>query len=241
VGADYRFTDSFILGLAATYLRTKLDLDSSAGQSTVNAYSGSVYTNYYILERLYLDGIATFGWNGYETERNDTGGNGRANGSTDGPQYSFSVGSGYNANVGPLTFGPMARVDYIGVHIDGYHETGAGPSNARVGSQTIESLTMNLGGQAMYAISLGWGVLSPFVRAEWVHEFLGDSRKVTGSVGDAIVTVQTNNPDRDYFNLGAGASVTLRGGVSAFLDYNVVLGRTNFTSHSFTLGVRFEL
>jgi outer membrane autotransporter protein len=240
VGADYRFTDQFFLGLAGSYLRTSLDLAASAGDSTANGYSLSAYTNYYILERLYVDGIATFGWNTYDTERKNTGGNGTARGNTDGPQYSFSVGSGYDFNVGPFTFGPAARVDYVRVRIDGYHETGAGPSNARIGSQTIESLTTNVGGQARYAISTAWGVLSPFVRAEWVHEFEGDSRTVTASVGSTVVTVQTNRSDRDYLNLGAGTLATFRGGVSAFLDYDVVLGKTNFTSHSFTGGVRIE-
>jgi len=92
----------------------------------------------------------------------------------------------------------------------------------------------------MHAISMGWGVLSPFIRSEWVHEFKGDSRAVTASVGPTSVTVQTNDPDRDYLNLGAGASATFKGGVSAFLDYDVVLGRTNFASNSFTGGVRIE-
>ena len=87
---------------------------------------------------------------------------------------------------------------------------GAGRSNARIGSLTIEPLTKNVGGQAMYAISMGWSVLSPFLRSEWVHEFKGDSRMVTASVGPTSVTVQTNNPDRDYFNLDAGASATFR-------------------------------
>jgi outer membrane autotransporter protein len=92
----------------------------------------------------------------------------------------------------------------------------------------------------MYAISTRWGVLSPFLRSEWVHEFKGDSRDVTGSVGPTVVTIQTNDPDRNYFNLGTGLSATFKGGISAFLDYDVILGRTNFASHSFTGGVRLE-
>ena len=240
VGADYRFTDRFILGLAGSYLRTKLDLDASAGDTRANGYSLSAYTNYYILEKLYVDGIATFGWNFYDTERHDTAGNGTAKANTDGPQVSVSVGSGYDFNVRPLKLTPTVRANYIHVHIDGYHETGAGSSNARISSQTVESFTTNVGGQAIYAIGLSWGVLSPFVRAEWVHEFMGDSRTVTASVGSAVVPVQTDSPDRDYLNLGVGASAAFKGGVSAFLDYDVVLGRTNFTNHSFTGGVRIE-
>jgi outer membrane lipase/esterase len=226
--------------LAGSYLRTNLDLDASAGDTRANGYSLLAYTNYYILEKLYVDAIATFGWNFYDTERNNTDGNGTAKANTDGPQVSVSVGSGYDFNVRALTFTPTVRANYIYVHIDGYHETGAGPSNARIGSQTIESFTTNVGGQAMYALSLSWGVLSPLVRAEWVHEFMGDSRTVTATVGSAVVPVQTGTPDRDYLNLGAGVSATLKHGVAAFIDYNAVAGLANFVSHSFTGGIRIE-
>jgi hypothetical protein len=52
--------------------------------------------------------------------------------------------------------------------------------------------------------------------------------------------VPTNNPDRNYFNLGAGLSATFTRGVSAFVYWETVLGRQNFTANSFTGGIRFE-
>src|SRR5262249_35938178 len=236
LGGDYRFTDDFILGLAFAYLRTKVDLDSSAGDSTANNYSLSAYTNYYVLERLYVDAITTFGWNTFDTERTNTGGNGTAKGSTDGPQFSVSVGSGYNFNVGALTFGPAIRVDYMRVHIDSYGETGAGSSNAHVDSQTIESLTTSLGGQAAYAINMGWGVLTPFLRPEWVHEFKGQSRGGPGPGGPRRLPGQTNNPGPGFLKPGVGASATFKGGGPPFFHYHLPPGRENFTSHSFTAG-----
>ena len=44
----------------------------------------------------------------------------------------------------------------------------------------------------------------------------------------------------DYFNLGAGVSTTFKQGVSAFLQFDTVLGRSNFSNYAFNTGIRFE-
>jgi len=241
VGADYRVTDQLILGLAVGYLRTKMGLEFSAGDSRVDGYSVTAYGNYFILPKLYLDGIATFGWNNYDIERTDV--NATAKADTDGTQFAFSMGTGYNFNAGPFTFGPTARVNYTRVHIDGYRERGADPLNVTIARQTIESVTSDVGGQASYAISLNWGVLTPLVRFDWEHEYKNNSRVVTSAlVADPTFggSARTNNPDRDYFNLGAGLSATMKAGVSAFLYFEETRGRAHFTNHSFSGGVRVE-
>jgi len=243
LGADYRFTEQFIFGLAFGYLRTKMDFDSSAGDSSINSYSLSAYTNYYILDPLYVDGIITFGWSDYSTERNIPGATATANGQTNGTQLGISTGTGYNFTSRGFTFGPTFRVNYVHVHIDSYQESGANPFNLHIGSQTIESVTTQLGGQATYAIGMTWGVLMPLLSANWQHEYKNNSRTTTGSVvaqPSTNVITQTNNPDRDYCNLGVGVSATFRGGRSAFLHYEEVLGLSNFHSHSFNAGFRME-
>ena len=114
----------------------------------------------------------------------------------------------------------------------------------RFNSQHTESLTTDLGVQVSYAISVPFGVLSPILRFEWEHEFLNDSRVITSrNVNDpsVITRTRTNNPDRDYFNFGAGLSATLKRGIAPFVYYEAVLGRSHFDHHSFTAGIRFEL
>jgi outer membrane lipase/esterase len=240
-GLDYRLTTDLVLGAAFGYLRTKTNFDASAGDSRINGYSLSLYGNYYLLEKLYVDGIATFGRNEYSNERNIAN-TLTARSSTDGNQFAISVSTGYEFNAAALTLGPTARVNYVRVHIDGYRETGADAFNLAIGSQTIESLTSALGGELRYAMSTGWGVLTPQLNFEWEHEYKGDGRLVrAGVLADpaTAVAVRTASPDRDYANLGAGLSATFAGGVSAFVHYQALLGRTNFTNHAFNAGVRF--
>lgn len=243
LGADYKLTNNLILGAAFGYLNTQAELDASAGHVTANGYSLSAFGTYYIANTMHVDGIATYGWNAYDIERNIQGLNETARGNPAGNQFAISVGSGYDFNFGPLTAGPTLRVNYLNVHINGYQERGAAISDLKVNSQNPESLTTDLGAQVSYAISMPWGVLSPMARFEWEHEYKNDSRLIVSRFvanPGAVVLTPTNNPDRDYFNLGAGLTATFKRGTSAFFYYEAVLGRDNYTNHSFTAGVRFE-
>lgn len=246
LGTDYRLNENVVLGAAAGYLHTDADLDEAGGRVKMSGYSLSAFGTYYVTDKFYVDAIATYGWSDYGTRRNVALGDvaATAKADPDGNQFAVSLSGGYNFNVGPLTAGPTARVNYVNVRIDGFQERGADIFNLRVNSQRVESLATDLGAQASYAISLPWGVLSPLVRAEWEHEFKGGSRLITGSlVADPLRTLfstPTNSPDRNYVNLAAGLAATLPRGASAFAHYETVLGRAHVTNHSFTAGVRFQ-
>lgn len=246
MGLDYRFTDRFVLGTAFGYVSTQADFDASAGDFSARAFSASVFGSYYLAEKFYIDTIATYGWHDYDTRRNVglLGVPVVARGDTDGTQFALSVSGGYSFNVGALTFGPTGRVTYIHLDIDGFSEKDGGIFNLNVGSQSIRSVTTGLGAQLSYAISMPWGVLVPRVHGEWEHEFKGDSRLLTGTlVADPLQTtfaVQTNDPDRDYARAGIDITATLKAGMAAFVAYESVVGRNQFTHHGLNAGVRLE-
>jgi outer membrane lipase/esterase len=272
-GLDYRFTPKLVLGGAFTYQSTTNDLDNTmtlvrgvltsvnGGSADTHSYGVSLYGTYYILEQLYVDGILGFGWNDYRLDRviNYSLGvipsgqtppvNQIARTDTNGHQFSFSVGAGYDFKQGALTYGPLVRLQYLKLNIDGYQEKinntnpGFGWALA-LDSQDVESLTTVLGGRASYAISTGLGVLLPQVRIEWEHEFKDDSRLITARfVNDPLrqpIRFSTDSPDRDYVNIGVALSATFRGGIAAFVDYETVLALANVTRHDITLGIRGE-
>jgi outer membrane autotransporter protein len=246
LGADYRFTDRFILGTAFGYVSTKANFDASAGDFSARGFSASVFGTYFVQDEMYVDAIATYGRNNYDTTRNITfpGISASAKGDPNGDQFALSVGGGYNFNAGGLMFGPTGRVNYTRVDIDEFRETGAGTFNVNVGDQAVRSVTIDLGGRISYAISTPWGVLLPSAHAEWEHEFRGGSRIITGSLvadpAQTLFSVQTNDPDRNYGNVGAALTATLKGGKSAFVSYEAVAGRSDFIQHTFNAGVRLE-
>ena len=50
----------------------------------------------------------------------------------------------------------------------------------------------------------------------------------------------TDDPDRNYFNLGLGLAAQFAHGRAAFVSYETVLGRNAASSQALTLGVRLE-
>ena len=87
------------------------------------------------------------------------------------------------------------------------------------------------------------GVLIPQVRAEWVHEYKNDSHNLEASLVQAnqIISTSTADPDRDYFKVGCGLSAIFAGGISAYIQYEEVLGLSNITAHNVAVGLRVEL
>jgi outer membrane lipase/esterase len=267
-GVDYRFTTKLVLGGTFNYQSVSNDLDNtstivrniptsvSGGSADAQSFGFSLYGTYYILEQFYVDGILGFGWNNYSLDRvisYDLGTtlpvNQIAHAEPDGHQFSFSVGAGYDFRQGAWTFGPLARLQYLKLDIDGYQEKinntspGFGWALA-LDSQDVESFTTVLGGRASYAISTGLGVLLPQVRIEWEHEFKNDSRILTAQfVNDPQrqpIRFTTDSPDRDYANIGVALSATFRGGITAFIDYETVLALADVSRHDITLGIRGE-
>jgi len=254
-GVDYRFTDHFVAGGTFGYNGIQSDFDDKRGNLNLDGYSFSLYSTYY-QENFYVDGIFSGGWNEYDTRRNINfptfGGSidQVAKGVTRGNDYSFNISSGYDFHNQGLTYGPYGRVSYQNVQIDGFQESaihsgspGFG-SLATIGKQNAVSLQTAFGGQLSYAWSTPFGVLMPTARAEWIHEFHNGSQPVNWSFSNDprqnVFSVVSDNPDRNFANLGAGFSATFTHGTSAFLFYEAMVGRQYLTEHSINLGVRAE-
>ena len=263
-GADYRLTSNFILGLALGLSSTDIDLDNDGGSLDAFSFTGSLYATYYASQQFFIDAIASIGWSDYDIDRAirytireaDTtrmvAVDKVASADTDGLWVGFSLGGGYDFTMGALTVGPLARFNYRWATIDGYEEeidgTGAGIGLALdIDDQDIESLSSVLGAQASYAISMPWGVILPQLRLEWEHEFLNDSETIKAhfvhdpTPDDATeIRLATDDPDRDFFNVAAGVVAAFRQGISAFVQYETILGLDDITVHHVALGLRAE-
>jgi uncharacterized protein with beta-barrel porin domain len=248
-GVDYRVSDRLVLGVAFGYNSVQTDFDErgtvTGGGIDNDNYAASLYGSY-SAQDYYIDGIVTYGWSDYDMRRRvyyDVQ-NKVATADTESDQYSLAVGAGYEAHKGALSFGPQVRVSYLNLDIDGYEESGAEELNLAVDDQEVESLTTAVGGQVAYTISHKLAVIRPFATAEWHHEFDDDSQVIsTHYVNDPrqhILELQTDDPDRNYFLVGAGISGVLPGGAQASLSYDTVLGLDDVTSHTFTLAARLE-
>lgn len=264
-GLDYRLTDQLVMGLALGYAVTDSSIDNNGGDVDLDGFGGSVYGTYY-LGSFYVDFLAGVAGKEYDTTRNvrysvpaTTGGITVVDqvfaGNTDATDINFGLGTGYNLSFGGLAVTPFVNLAYLESTIDGYTESLQGQnSNAgfglamRLEEQEVKSLASTLGVQLAYAINTSQGVLTPYARADWEHEFENDARNITAhfaNVGmsyDALNTIliPTDDPDRDFANLGLGLSAVLPGGWQCFVDYSTVVGYEDITLHRFVAGLRME-
>lgn len=245
-GLDYRFTDQFVVGGAIGYVGNESDFDASRGAMDVEGYTLALYSTYYQSESIYLDGIISYGWNDFDSSRQIgfLSFNEEASGNTDGTEFSISLGGGYDFNRNAFSYGPFARINYINVDIDSYTEHSSTGLELVYEEQEVESLTTLIGGQLSYAISTSVGVFSPQLRLEWAHEFKNDSRYINARfLYDPTATnfrLSTDNPDRNYFNLGVGVSATFAAGKSGYIYYEALLGQEDVERHSLAAGLRIE-
>ena len=154
------------------------------------------------------------------------------------------LAGGYDFNFGALTLGVRTKAQYSHMQVNQYSEIGVSGLNLAVNQQKNQSMLTELGGQLNYAISTSFGVVQPQLNFDWNHEFMNNTRDVISRfVGDSSGTafmINTNTPDRDYFNLRPGISTVFPNGLSSFVNYETLLGYRYGTIHSVNAGVRLE-
>jgi outer membrane autotransporter protein len=249
IGSDYPISENFYLGGALGYSRVDNDFDQATGGLDVDGYSLSLYSTYSLPNGYYMDGIIRAGWSNYQQDRKFTFNNAmqKASAEYDSFDYSLSLSAGYELASGAWNLQPYARIDYVKVDIESFDEEAetadASTSLLTIDDQSISSLKSALGGQFSYALSTRSGVFSPFLRFEWQHEFKDDSRRIKSrlvSNPTVLTSLETDNPDRDFFNLGTGISAVFPNGVLGFLYYEYLLSHRDISQHTINGGIRLE-
>jgi uncharacterized protein with beta-barrel porin domain len=248
-GVDYRFGDALVGGVALSWSSTDVDFDGGLGGVESSNWGLTGYFSY-TMGAWYVDGQLGFARLDYDTRRNivvplPIGFNTRAKGSTDGDQWSASLGAGLDMPMGRVTLTPYGRIDYLNLDVDGFtEEEPVAGLGLDVGSQTTESLQSAIGARISMPVSTTSGVFTPYASLEWNHEYENESdslvAKYTHDPFNTFFAIPTDKPDRDFFTLGLGVSTVYPGGVSAFVNLDAVLGLNRTSSYALTVGLRGE-
>ena len=255
-GVDYRLSDSAVIGLAASYNNLDVEFDRSAtvsgGDVDADGYGLSLFGSWY-QDDFYLTGLAGFGRQDYDLSRRiviptnsanpaNQGANRTADADTDSDYWTLSLGAGYELRRDALTINPYLQLDYLNADIDGYQETGALGLNLEVDDQEVDSLVSVLGTQVSMTFSQDFGIVQPYARAEWRHEFQNDQRTIRTQYRfdprDNVLEITTDEPDRNYYAVGLGVSAVFQSGLQGFVGYDTLLGLDDVSDHLFSAGVR---
>ena len=240
-GIDYRLTASTIIGLGGGYTGNTTDIGGGS-KSTSDAFNVTAYGTTRPIDPVYIDAQVGYNHISFQTLR-DVSDAAFLSSSPEGNIFSGSLTGGYEFDVGPYTFGPYFRADGAHGTINGFTETGPSAFAITAGGQTVASAHAVLGFRGDRAISTDYGIVSPHIRGEYLHEFIGASNASVAFANGAASGFQVAGypVSRNYLMLGGGVSFLTVSALSFFVDYDALVGYTNQTNHSITAGasIRF--
>lgn len=252
-GADYRVSDSWVVGAALSYTDTDSDYDLGLGSVKARTFGLVGYATYYRND-WYVDAFLAWGDVSYDTTRyimipSNSGDplarpiNAQATASPNGTQWSAALGVGRNYKWDSFTVTPTARLGYIWVKNDAFSETESRDGlGLAVNERTIKSLQTALGGRISTVMNTSYGVFSPYFTAQWLHEFENDNPSIVSKyVNDPnglFFAIPTASPTRDYGVLTLGSTANLPNNLSGFFQLSAAVGLDNETNYGLVLGVR---
>lgn len=185
-----------------------------------------------------------------------------------------TLGTGRDIQRGPVTIGVSGSVDYLKVNVNGYSESTddphGDPLKLEIDDYDHRSLRFIAAADVSRAVSTSHGVVTPFVRGEWIHEFEDNPTEIrarfaadpfsagfvqnnpgysdgvpavnpqTGQPDPTTFIITSDNPDTDYFQLSTGASAVFPQGVQAFISLEGLVGLRNFERYTLHVGVSKE-
>jgi uncharacterized protein YhjY with autotransporter beta-barrel domain len=242
LGADKRFSESFVLGGALALVKGRTRFTGNQSQQDSDGSSVTGYASWNLTSASYLAATLNHDWNKFSLQR-DGGGGSLARASTRSTSTGLGISGGYDHVSGAWTFSPYARWDTLFTRVRGFNESGSTDA-VSVGAQRMRSSSVNLGLNAQYNIPQNWGVLLPYARAEWTNRLDKAASTPTArllSDNSALLIPTAGKDNREYGNVALGLNAITPHGYSFFLDYQRAFALEGYRLERITLGVRVEL
>ncbi len=245
LGADIpAFNDRVRLGLSGGYAATGINSKDNSGKTDIDSYQGTLYAGYIDPEHpYYLNGSFSFAYNKYEGKRHIAVGTitRTADADYDGQQYSVLLDGGYTFKAKPVNITPVASLQYMRLHLEGYTETGAGALDLNMNSQNYDMLQSGLGVKFDRAFETGSGTVIPEVHVRWLHDFIGDRQETTSTFagGGGSFATQGFEPAQNALNVGAKLALITRGSWSIETNYDFEY-KEDFAAHTGWAEARYK-
>lgn len=237
LGVDHRFGDSWVLGGFVDYQNVDTDFGDPSAFQDMDEVGGAVYSYSSVGDAGFVSLLLRYGDQDYDIQRQTSAG--IAFGSTQGNRVTASIAAGADKAYGATTVSLQGLLDYERTEVDGY-TADAGGIAVNFSDDEIKSLIGSIRGSVSHAVSTGFGILVPQVFAAYAHEFQRDARVVTAdSVAFALPDLfVTEDPDRNWFTLGANLSVVWPYGWSGFVNLEGDVARSDRNRFVAEIGIR---
>jgi len=245
IGGDIpAFNNRVRMGLSGGYAQSDINSKDNSGKTDIDSYQGTLYAGYADVENpYYLNGAFSFAYNKYDSLRHIAVGTimRTANSDYDGQQYSVMFDGGYTFKSGKVGITPIASLQYMRLHLEGYTEENAGALNLSVRSQNYDMLQSGLGMKLERPFETKTGTIIPEIHARWLYDFIGDRQETTSTFSGGGGSFATSGFDPAQNSLNAGAKVTLIANNNWVLETNYDFEyKEDFTAHTGWADVRYK-
>ena len=249
LGADYRVTKAFSMGVAFNYSHWDARFDS-AGGFDVDSYGPLFFLHFLPFDRAFANVV--FGYARQNNARSrqaevqsDPGGaslfNGLAPGNTDSNQYRLSILTGYDYPIASFTIGPRVGLDVTHWQVGSYQEGGNTGLELQYRGLDVTSVLSSIGATTTLAFRTAFGTVVPELTATWVHEFANDQRTIRAKVVEAPNSLefifQREPPARNWAVINLAVSALLSRSQHLFANFMTVQGNQNFKTYGGTIGM----
>ncbi len=244
MGADLIQSDGFLFGIGGGYLRTDLHWDNDGGTANFDSPKFGVYSNYTNSTGWFLDGLLAGGYDSVSVKRNivfldvaDT-----AQSDPNGYGFLAQVRAGRDFPVAGWIVSPVAELDYLYLHREGFDETGADPINLSVRARDYQTFRTQLGAKVEKDFTVSGGArLTPSLELAWAHEIPLDGRTIESGIMSQGGSFLVNGLDRETDSLVVDARLRARlsGNTTIHASYGAEAG-DDFISHQLGLGLSYR-
>jgi uncharacterized protein YhjY with autotransporter beta-barrel domain len=210
-GADIKLADGIIVGVGGGY-GNDLSRIGTAAQVRGTSSLLAAYASILPVDGLFIDGMLGRGQLDFTTRRFVAAVNAEARGSRDGSYTVAALSLGIDRGDGPLQWSIYGRGEYLDADLNAYTESGAGRYNLRFDAREVRSVVGTIGGRLQYRQKVGFGSITPRLRAEWNHEFADidpqwlDYADIPGA---AFYSLSGNGWSREQIQLNLGTRFDL--------------------------------
>ena len=220
-----------MIGLAAGYARSDVDLDDRDADVFGDTVQGAFYGGF-VDPRGYLSAYGRYAYTFESSSRRieSTALSRRAHADWNAQDYGAGGEAGVTlASFGGFSIQPIAGIDWLRLTEESYSEHGAGSLSLTVDPETLDSTTARFGGRVFGRLDMGNpGILVPELRAFYQHLY-GDRERVldarlSGAPGLSSIGVRGPKLPRESLLLGVGWGVMVSQYLTVSFDYDAVLG-----------------
>jgi uncharacterized protein YhjY with autotransporter beta-barrel domain len=229
-GLDYRFTPDIKAGFAFGFGDDHTNIGSNGTTSKATNISGTGYASYHALGSIFLDGLVGYGSASFHSNRAVSETGGFETGQRPGSEIFGALVLTSEQKWDAFRFAPYTRLQFIDATLDAFTEQGDPVWALAYASANMHEISGVVGMRVSYDFDMGWGLLSPTLRAEYSRAF--DSN-LTQSLAYA------NTPNVDYaFGLAGIGQNTVSGNVG--LQARYANGVTAGLEYQFSSSGSFE-